>query len=90
MTEAPGGGRLRIAALQPSISILLERLGCLDSLVACTRYCIDAVPALRERTLPIIADSWSSTTEEILSASPNLVVASVPYRLESLDRKSVV
>ena len=32
----------------------------------------------------MIADSWSSTTEEILSASPNLVVASVPYRLESL------
>jgi iron complex transport system substrate-binding protein len=84
MTGTPGRGRLRIAALQPSISILLERLGCLDSLVACTRYCIDAVPALRERTLPIIADSWSSTTEEILSASPNLVVASVPYRLESL------
>ena len=32
----------------------------------------------------MIADSWSSTTEEILSASPDLVLASVPYRLESL------
>jgi iron complex transport system substrate-binding protein len=42
------------------------------------------VPALRERNLKVIADSWSSTTDEILSASPDLVVASVPYRMESL------
>ncbi len=75
---------LRVAALQPSVSVTLDRLGCLDSLVACTRYCLEAVPALRERNLKVIADSWSSNTEEILSAAPNLVLASVPYRLESL------
>jgi iron complex transport system substrate-binding protein len=75
---------LRVAALQPSVSVTLDRLGCLNSLVACTRYCLEAVPSLRGRPLNVIADSWSSTTEEILSASPNLVVASVPYRLESL------
>ena len=75
---------LRVAALQPSVSVTLDRLGCLDSLVACTRYCLEAVPALRGRDLKVIADSWSSTTEEILSAAPNLVLASVPYRLESL------
>jgi iron complex transport system substrate-binding protein len=75
---------LRVAALQPSVSVTLDRLGCLDSLVACTRYCLEAVPALRGHNLKVIADSWSSTTEEILSAAPNLVLASVPYRLESL------
>jgi iron complex transport system substrate-binding protein len=75
---------LRVAALQPSISITLDRLGCLDSLVACTRYCLHALPVLRQRNLKVVADSWSSTTEEILSVSPNLVLASVPYRLESL------
>ncbi len=75
---------LRVAALQPSVSITLDRLGCLDSLVACTRYCLEAVPALRGRDLKVIADSWSSTSEEILSAAPSLVLASVPYRLESL------
>jgi iron complex transport system substrate-binding protein len=80
----PRHGNLRIAALQPSVSVTLDRLGCLDSLVACTRYCLDAVPALLRNNLKVIADSWSSTTEEILSASPNLVLASVPYRLESL------
>jgi iron complex transport system substrate-binding protein len=84
MIPQRGGRGLRVAALQPSVSITLERLGCLDSLVACTRYCLEAVPALRERNLTVIADAWSSTTEEILSASPDLVLASVPYRLESL------
>jgi iron complex transport system substrate-binding protein len=78
------GPSLRVAALQPSVSLTLDHLGCLDSLVACTRYCLQAVPSLRERDLKVIADSWSSNTEEILSASPDLVVASVPYRLESL------
>src|SRR5271155_2550939 len=75
---------LRVAALQPSVSLTIDCLGCADSLVACTRYCLQAVPSLRERNLKVIADSWSSTTDEILSVSPNLVIASVPYRLESL------
>lgn len=84
MTAQRFGRSLRVAALQPSVSLTLDYLGCLDSLVACTRYCLQAVPSLRERDLQVIADSWSSKTEEILSASPDLVVASVPYRLESL------
>ena len=78
------GRSLRVAALQPSVSLTLDHLGCLDSLVACTRYCLQAVPSLRDRDLKVIADSWSSNTEEILSASPDLVLASVPYRMESL------
>jgi len=79
--SSPG---LRIAALQPSISIILDRLGALDTLVACTRYCVEAVPALAERSITIVKDSWSCTTDEILSAQPNLVLACVPYRMESL------
>jgi iron complex transport system substrate-binding protein len=75
---------LRIAALQPSISIVLDRLGALDLLGACTRYCVEAVPALAERPIAVVKDSWSSTTDEILAARPSLVLASVPYRMESL------
>ncbi len=75
---------LRVAALQPSISIILDRLGALDTLVACTRYCVEAVPALAQRSLSVVKDSWSCTTEEILAANPGLVLASVPYRMESL------
>ncbi|HEY1808126.1 MAG TPA: ABC transporter substrate-binding protein [Acidobacteriaceae bacterium] len=75
---------MKIASLQPSITIILERLGRLDDLVACTRWCLAAVPALRERPIALVHDSWSTRTEELLAARPDLVIASVPYRQESL------
>jgi iron complex transport system substrate-binding protein len=75
---------VKIASLQPSISIVLERLERLDSLVACTRYCLAAVPALRSRELTVVRDSWSTSAEELLAVRPDLVIASVPYRNESL------
>ncbi|HEX3663388.1 MAG TPA: ABC transporter substrate-binding protein [Acidobacteriaceae bacterium] len=75
---------MKIASLQPSISIVLERLGRLDTLVACTRWCLAAVPALRDRPIPLVHDSWSTRTEELLALHPDLVIASVPYRQESL------
>lgn len=75
---------MKIASLQPSISIVLERLGCLDLVAACTRYCLEAVPALRDRGIAIVHDSWSTTADELLAVGPDLVIASVPYRQESL------
>ncbi len=75
---------LRIAALQPSISIVLKDLHCLDLVVACTRYCIDAVPELADLPVQVIHDSWSAKTGEILASQPNLVLASVPYRMDAL------
>jgi iron complex transport system substrate-binding protein len=75
---------MKIISLQPSVSIILDRLGCLDSLVACTKYCLHAIPALRERSLPLVHDSWSTKAEELLPVRADLVIASVPYRQESL------
>jgi iron complex transport system substrate-binding protein len=75
---------MKIISLQPSVSIILDRLGCLDSLAACTRYCLEAVPALRDRSLPVVHDSWSTKAEELLPVPADLVIASVPYRQESL------
>jgi iron complex transport system substrate-binding protein len=79
---------LRIASLQPSVSLTLNALGRLDSLCAVTKYCIAALPALAERNLPILSDSWSfdkpGNMEALLSARPDIVIASVPYRMESL------
>ncbi len=85
LREAPATTTaLRIASLQPSITLTLERLGALNLLVACTKYCVQALPQLTTRQISVIADSWSSTAEEILATRPNLVLASVPYRMESL------
>ena len=75
---------MRILSLQPSISLVLRDLDRLDTLIGCTRYCLDSVPALRSMAVPIVHDSWSSTADEIIALRPDLVIASVPYRQESL------
>ena len=75
---------MRIASLQPSITITLQALGRLDTLCAVTKYCVEFLPELAALNLPILHDSWSSNTDEILAAKPDLVIASVPYRMESL------
>lgn len=75
---------MKIISLQPSVSIILDRLGSLNSLAACTKYCLEAVPELRSRGLPVVYDSWSTKAEELLPVTADLVIASVPYRQESL------
>lgn len=74
----------RVASLQPSITSVFDRLGLLDRLVACTKYCVDVAPKVAERGAHIINDSWSAKAEEILAAKPDLVIASVPYQLEAV------
>jgi iron complex transport system substrate-binding protein len=75
---------MRIASLQPSVTLTLSALGRLDLLCGHTKYCVEALPELAERRLPILADSWTTTTDELTAIAPDLVIASVPYRLESL------
>lgn len=73
-----------MVSLQPSATVTLRELGRLDRLAACTQWCAEVCPEVRERKIPIIADSWSAQAEEILSARPDLVIASVPYQPEAL------
>jgi iron complex transport system substrate-binding protein len=79
---------MRIASLQPSITLTLAALNCLDSLCAITKYCLEFIPELASRNLPILQDSWSfdkaGNIEILLAAKPDAVIASVPYRMESL------
>jgi iron complex transport system substrate-binding protein len=75
---------MRIASVQPSITVTLAALNRLDHLCACTRYCLEALPDLSNQNLHILHDSWTANTQEILAAHPDLVIASIPYRMESL------
>src|SRR5260370_27724507 len=71
---------LRIACLQTTATVILASVGELDRVVACTKYCVDVVPELRNSDRLIVADSWTSKASEILAAKPHLVIAAVPYQ----------
>jgi len=75
---------MRIVSLQPSISLTIAALGRLDTLCGLTKYCIEAMPELASLGLPILHDSWTANTAEIAACQPDMVIASVPYRMESL------
>jgi iron complex transport system substrate-binding protein len=75
----------RIACLQPSATLILEAVGELDRVIACTRYCADVVPALRDSSRLILRDSWTANADEIISARPDLVIAAVPYREKAVS-----
>jgi len=74
----------RVVSLQPSVTVTLRDLGVLDRLVACTKYCVDVCPEVIETGCIIVEDSWSAKADQIMAAKPDLVIASVPYRLESV------
>ena len=73
----------RIASLQPSATAILQDLGKTECLAACTRYCTDLYPELRDGKRAIISDSWTAKVDEILAVKPDLVIASVPYQEKS-------
>ena len=81
------GEIVRIASLQPSISLTLAHLGALDRLCAVTKFCVEAIPDLATRNIPVLHDSWTfaeADQQTLLRSRPDLVIASVPYRPESL------
>src|SRR6059058_4428714 len=74
----------RVVSLQPSVTSTIEHLGLMDLVVACTKYCVDVCPSLRDNEKMIVADSWSAKSAQILEAKPDLVNASVPYQMEAV------
>ena len=75
----------RIACLQPSATVILDALGALDRVVACTKYCVDVVPAVADGSRLILSDSWTANAAQIISATPDLVIAAVPYQEKSVS-----
>jgi len=75
----------RIASLQPSATVILDAIGELERVVACTRYCADIVPEVGDGSRLILADSWTANTEQIVAAQPDLVIAAVPYQEKAVS-----
>jgi iron complex transport system substrate-binding protein len=75
---------MRIVSLQPSVTLTIAALDRLDTLCGLTKYCIEAMPELASLGMPVLHDSWTANAAEIVACQPDLVIASVPYRMESL------
>lgn len=75
----------RIVCLQPSATVILEAVGEIDRVVACTRYCADVVPAVADGSRIVLADSWTANAAQIVSARPDLVIAAVPYQEKAVS-----
>ncbi len=70
----------RVVCLQPSATVILAAIGRLDRVVACTKYCVDVCPEVRNGGRVIVADSWTAQSQQILAAQADLVIAAVPYQ----------
>jgi iron complex transport system substrate-binding protein len=81
---APDHTPQRIVCLQPSATVILNSVGRLDRVVACTKYCADVCPEVRVGERTIVADSWTARSEQIMSARPDLVIAAVPYQEQAV------
>ena len=74
----------RIACLQPSATVILDSIGELGRVVACTRYCADVVPAVADDSRAILSDSWTADSAQISAINPDLVIAAVPFQEKAL------
>lgn len=74
----------RIACLQPSATVILDAIGELGRVVACTHYCADVVPDVADGSRTILHDSWTADSTQIAAVEPDLVVAAVPFQEKAL------
>ena len=64
--------------------MILDAIGELDRVIACTRYCADVVPAVANGSRTILPDSWTADSKQIISVRPDLVIAAVPFQEKAL------
>jgi iron complex transport system substrate-binding protein len=70
--------------LQPSATVILAALGKLDLIVGCTKYCADVCPGITSQAHAVVSDSWAADSQQITAVKSDLVIASVPYQVESV------
>ena len=89
----PSSLQVRIASLQPSVSLTLVRPRPPRLLCACTRFCLEALPELAARNLPVLHDSWSFGRSPARSQKPPTQAALTlaprpPHRLRPLPHRN--
>jgi iron complex transport system substrate-binding protein len=64
--------------------VILDAVGELRRVIACTRYCADVVPAVSNGSRTILSDSWTADAAQIIAVQPDLVIAAVPFQEKAL------
>ncbi len=73
----------RIVSLAPSITSILCALGARRQLVGVTKWCKDIAPVA---DLPQLGDCWSLDPSRIIRLRPTIIIGSVPYKLETVQK----
>ncbi|HLJ39933.1 MAG TPA: ABC transporter substrate-binding protein [Candidatus Acidoferrales bacterium] len=75
--------RARIVSLAPSVTSILVAIGARRQLVAVSRWCKDVADV---RGLPELGDCWTIDTAPLLKLRSTLIVGSVPFKTETVQK----
>ncbi|MHB8756239.1 MAG: ABC transporter substrate-binding protein, partial [Candidatus Acidiferrales bacterium] len=75
--------RQRIVSLAPSVTSILVAIGARRQLVAVSRWCKDVADV---DGLPELGDCWSIDTAPLMELRPTLIIGSVPFRTETVQK----
>jgi len=77
------GKRQRIVSLAPSVTSILYALGAKDQLVGVSKWCRDVAPVAGK---PRVGDCWRLDTAEVMRLKPTLLIGSVPFAPEAVQK----
>ncbi|HKW88494.1 MAG TPA: ABC transporter substrate-binding protein [Candidatus Acidoferrales bacterium] len=83
MTFAPASSRQRIISLAPDVTSILIAIGARRQLVAVSRWCKEVADV---GGLPEMGDCWAMDTGPILKLRPTMIIGSVPFKNETLQK----
>jgi iron complex transport system substrate-binding protein len=75
--------RMRIVSLAPSVTSILVALGARKLLVGVSKWCAEVANVGR---LPRLGDCWSLDVHAIMKLRPEVVIGSVPFKTETVEK----
>jgi iron complex transport system substrate-binding protein len=77
------GGGMRIVSLAPNVTSILLALGAGRELVGVSRWCKDVADVGRRAA---VGDCWKLDVREVLRLRPTLLIGSVPFAAETVQK----
>ena len=78
--------RQRIVSLAPNVTSILVALGAWRELVGVSKWCKDVAPVGRLPQVPQVGDCWKLDVAEVMRLRPTLLVGSVPFAPETMEK----